>query len=208
MPIEPANHRHFSIPLPRLLWIGLATAVLVVVAVTMKFGLPIYRQQLAIREIERLGGLVDTRPGGPQWLRDRVGDARMKLLDEVITIHLDSSQVTDAGLAYLKGLTSLQELSLSGTQVTGVGLASLKDLPGLRILWLHGSRVTDAGLAHLNGMVRLRVLWLQDTQITDAGLPHLKVLTSLEEVTLNRTKVTDEGLAELQRALPGLASYR
>ena len=67
----------------------MATAVLVVVAVGLHFGFPIYRQQVAIREIERVGGSVETRDGGPEWLRDQVGAERMKLFDEVVVFNLN-----------------------------------------------------------------------------------------------------------------------
>ena len=43
------------------------------------------------------------------------------------------TQVTDAGLEHLKGLTQLQGLSLSGTQVTDAGLEHLKGLTQLQI---------------------------------------------------------------------------
>jgi uncharacterized protein YciI len=60
-------------------------------------------------------------------------------------------QVTDAGLAHLKGLTALQSLDLRWfDQVTDVGLAHLKSLTALQSLILVGcKRVTDAGLSDL-----------------------------------------------------------
>ena len=45
-----------------------------------------------------------------------------------------STQITDAGLGHLTGLTNLQELRLSGTQVTDAGVAELKQaLPKCKI---------------------------------------------------------------------------
>jgi hypothetical protein len=70
-------------------------------------------------------------------------------LESTILI-LDGTQVSDTGLAHLKGLTNLGSLSLSGTQVS------------------------DAGLPHLTGLVRLSVLWLKDTHVRDAGIRELK----------------------------------
>jgi hypothetical protein len=54
----------------------------------------------------------------------------LRLLD------LDLTEVTDAGLEHLKGLTALQELSLWRTPVTDAGLQHLKGLTGLRVLCL------------------------------------------------------------------------
>jgi len=60
--------RRFSIRLPRPLWIAMATFAVVVVTVGLRLGVPIYRQQVAVREIELLGGTVRTLPRGPEWL--------------------------------------------------------------------------------------------------------------------------------------------
>ena len=66
--LTPPEPRKFSVQLPRPLWIGLTTVVLVVVAIGLRIGAPIYRQQVAIREIEVLDGSIRTEPTGPRWL--------------------------------------------------------------------------------------------------------------------------------------------
>src|SRR5262249_61895470 len=63
-----------SIRLPRPLWIGMGAIVLVLTTIALRVGVPIYRQQVAIREIERLGGWVVTEERGPNWLRRWFGD--------------------------------------------------------------------------------------------------------------------------------------
>ncbi len=105
--------RRFSIPLPRPLWIGVAAVVLVVVAVGLRIAVPIYRQQVAIREITRLRGKVRQVAWGPEWLRKRV---------------------TDAGVAQLKKLTCLEQVNLMGTLVTDAGVADLKG--ALPTIWI------------------------------------------------------------------------
>ncbi len=62
----------------------------------------------------------------------------------------DSTQITDAGLAHLAGLTQLRDLCLQGTQIT------------------------DAGLKHLAGLTQLRELHLENTQIMDDGVKKLR----------------------------------
>src|SRR5579864_1082896 len=94
-PLIP-DPRRFSIRLPRPLWIGLATVVLVVVAVTLRIGVPIYREQAAIREIERVGGKTERRPVGPEWLRRLVGDEKTLIFDEPFVVHLGNSAVSDS----------------------------------------------------------------------------------------------------------------
>ena len=144
---------------------------------------------------------------------------------QVIHVRLGRSQVTDAGLVHLKGMTNLEELWLP-TQVTAAGLVHLRGLTSLQTLILGETKVTDAGLVHLKRM-NLKMLdipteaktdiglkhylaakqpptqlFLFGWQITDAGLAHIKGMTSLRKLYLTDTKVTDAGIAELQKTLP------
>ncbi len=105
-PIFP-ERRQFAAPSAAPLWIGVATIVMVVIAVGQRFGLPIYRQQVAIQEIERLGGVVETQEGGPELLRGWIGDSRMSIFDRVICVRFEGGDpVPDAGLAELKWLAN------------------------------------------------------------------------------------------------------
>jgi hypothetical protein len=96
----------------------------------------------------------------------------------------------------------LQHLELSGTQVRDAGLAHLKGLTNLRVLSLTETQVSDGGLAHLKGLTNLERLMLADTKVSDAGLVHLKGLKNLEKLYLFGSKVTDAGVADLKKALP------
>ena len=58
--------------------------------------------------------------------------------------HARPSQVTDAGLKGLAGMTQLQSLDISSTHVTG--LQGLAGMTQLQTLGLTRTRVTDAGL--------------------------------------------------------------
>src|SRR5262245_38107229 len=184
----PREPRRFSIQVPRPFWIGLTTIGLVVAGVTLRIGLPIYRQRAAVREIWGVGGYLQTSPGGPQWLRERVGDEWMKSFDEVDQVHLRGEKVTDSTLGHVGRLTGLRLLYLgSNTRVTDAGLANLKELPRLRNLSL-GMQVTDAGMAHLRGHTNLEELSFNSTQLTDAGLVHLKRLTNLKELGIANSR--------------------
>jgi hypothetical protein len=49
-------------------------------------------------------------------------------------LNLSSTQITDAGLVHVKGLTRLTKLNLSSTQVTDAGIQQLKQsLPKLDV---------------------------------------------------------------------------
>ena len=102
------------------------------------------------------------------------------------------------GLAPLAGLTGLRELGLSHTQITGAGLKYLRGL-ALERLHLSGSPVNDQGLAHLSEIASLRDLALAYTDVTDAGLAHLESLGALQRLDLAGTDVGDKGLPQLGR---------
>ena len=111
---------------------------------------------------------------------------------------MDSTKLTDAGLAPLKALKNLRELNLSWTHVTDAGLKQLEeDLPQLQSLYLRGLYLSDAGLVHLRGLKNLRTLYLSGQPVTDAGLVHIMELKQLMGLGLSSTRVTDAGFANL-----------
>ena len=107
---------------------------------------------------------------------DTVLDAATVTRDEqgdVIGVSLIDSQITDAGLIYLKDLTNLQTLHLSYCEnITDAGLAHHKEVPNLVDLSLYGSEnITDTGLVHLEPLT-LYSLELPESEKTDIGLKH------------------------------------
>ncbi|MAV35037.1 MAG: hypothetical protein CMJ59_06220, partial [Planctomycetaceae bacterium] len=108
----------------------------------------------------------------------RLAELVFSLQGEVIKVTFNGSQITDAGLVHLTGLTDLQTLDLTLC-----------------------TNVTDAGLVHLQGRTTLEYLNLNGTGVTDAGLAHLAGLTKLQSISLPK-QITDAGIAELQKALP------
>lgn len=112
------------------------------------------------------------------------------------------AQITDTGMAHLKGLTSLETLRLDNTQVGDEGLTHIAGLPSLKTLFLAGTQITDAGLAHLGDLTTLHKLCVGRTQVSDAGLEHLKGLTALERLNLRGTSVSNAGLMDLKESLP------
>ena len=113
-------------------------------------------------------------------------------------LKLSRSSLSDAGLADLRGITSLSELLLNRTRVSDAGLGHLKGLTNLSLLQLAHTQVTDAGLTDLKGLIKLAELDLSDTQVTDAGLANLATLKNLSVLNLGGTKLTDSGLMKLE----------
>lgn len=183
------------------LWMFFAL-VLLLAAICLLVVVRYQRQIALIERIEQSGGMIDTTPVGPDWLRKFVGEKRMRGLDEVNSIIFILSQGDNELLEKVSILTNLEVLCLNNPHVTDAGLVHLKSLTKLKILSLDGTQVTDAGLVHLQKLTSLERLYLDSPQVTGTGLMHLKGLTHLEVLFLENTQVTGEGVEELQTALP------
>jgi hypothetical protein len=122
----------------------------------------------------------------------------LKGLSKLEKLFLTDTQVTDAGLVHLTGLSNLRELRLWDTQVADAGLVHLEGLPNLMNLGLSDTQVTDAGLVHLKRLSKLQSLYLSRTRVTDVGFVHLEGLTNLTQLGLSHTRVTDAGLVYLK----------
>jgi hypothetical protein len=103
---------------------------------------PAERQRRAVAAIESLGGMVvyaesprcvASEPHHTPFLRRWLP---WDYFDEVRLVQFHFTQVTDAGLAHLQGLTGLKELYLDRTEVTGTGVAKhVEALPNCRVTW-------------------------------------------------------------------------
>jgi hypothetical protein len=148
----PSEARRLSICVPRPLWIGLATVVVIIGSVGLRVGLPLYRAQLAAAEVERLGGLVFAQPCGPEWLESLLYRVDQDLGDRLVTVTgvcLEGRPATDNTLDHMSRLSGLQELMLNQTAVTDAGLARLHRLTNLKRIHLANCPVTDTGVAEL-----------------------------------------------------------
>jgi hypothetical protein len=171
-------------PTRRWMQLSLRTVLVLVTLLCVALSLwvvPAERQRRAVAAIEELGGGVSYAESAASE-RFPVTFLRRWLppdyFDEIAFVNLSYTQVTDAGLVHLQGLT------------------------GLQILGVYNTHVTDAGLAHLEGLTGLQRVSLSSTQVTDAGLVHLQGLTGLRDLYLNGSQVTDAGIAKLRMALP------
>lgn len=123
-------------------------------------------------------------------------------------------RVTDALLANIDGLISLDFLAVRGENLTDRGLSNLAAMKNLEELYLESPKISDAGLTCLKGLSKLKFLDLSGVPITDAGLKHLESLEFLEHFQLRgfvletRAKVTDDGAKSLQAKLPKCAICR
>lgn len=132
----------------------------------------------------------------PKWLLDVVGP---DYLDDVRVVHLDKSDTdTDKVLASVGRLKRLDVLRVSGANLTDAGMAHLRGLNSLRNLSLHGDKITRAGLENLRGMVRLERLSIDDAPLADDDLVPLEGLVNVRYLWLSNSRITSAGLAHLR----------
>ena len=162
-----------------------------------------------VTELKKLGGEMDRNPAGEvlglSFQQPRVTDAglaHVQSLTSLQQLDLQRTEITDDGLMHLRSLTQLQRLYLDRTQITSAGLVHLSSLTALQWIRLDGTNITDDGLLHLVPLQQLEGLQLLDTRITDAGLVHLHRLPKLRTLMLAAGQLTPGGLSALQTALP------
>jgi Leucine Rich Repeat (LRR) protein len=143
--------------------------------------------------------------GEPPWPRWLVHTLGVDYSGNVVRVAIPSA--SEHELIHIGHLGRLRVLDID-TQVTDAGLAHLTGLTNLRQLDLRGTHATDAGLAHLKRLTNLSKLDLRGTHVTDAGLAHLKRLTNLSKLDLRGSQVTYAGRKELEHALPKLEVTR
>ena len=118
------KRRWFQFRLATLLLLTLVCAIALALWVA-----PAARQRRAVELFEGLGGVVvyadegDDSPLVPEWLREWLGP---DYFHSVRVVRLRGTQISDAGLAHLKGLTALEWLALNNTQISDAGIEELE----------------------------------------------------------------------------------
>jgi hypothetical protein len=195
----------------RFLRFGLRALLLLVAAISLVLGWTLHKareQGVAVAAFANAGCGIAYRDDADPTSPNTIERCR-KLLGEQPWIDVGylicaKSQITDAGLAHLRGLPQLRSLSLDSTSVTDAGLVHLRFLPELAELNLANTEITDAGLEYVGACAQLEDLDLSGTRVTDAGLVHLQSFRHLKTLRLNPTAVTEDGVEKLQRAMPFL----
>jgi hypothetical protein len=137
-------------------------------------------QEEAVAAIQKMKGFVVTdknRPGKP-----------------VTQVHLYAGKTAGIGLAPLEKLPEIEWIGLHDSDISEAELDHLKGLTKLRRLGLAHLRLDDASLKRIEDMTTIEILFLMENPITDAGLDHLRKMTRLKELGLGQTKVADAGM--------------
>jgi Leucine-rich repeat (LRR) protein len=147
----------------------------------------------ALRKLELLRPkITDT------WLENLSG------LKQVEELAIRNVAIEDEQVAHLKPLHSLKKITLQAgigggrSGITDAALASLTQIPSLEFMELYYGKFTDEGLAHLAELGGLKHLAIPNCHsFTDAGLKHLVKLRSLEELNIGSGALTDAGMFDL-----------
>jgi peroxiredoxin len=105
-----------------------------------------------------------------------------------------ATDITDAGMIHLSGLSALDRLSIRGSALTDRGLAVLANMPRLDSVNISGT-FTDVGLQYLEGLTGLRSLTIYSANTFSPAakqrlrqhLPNLYRLTADGERTVGNT---------------------
>lgn len=140
--------------------------------------------------------------------------------EEVTTIFLDESKVTDATLMNLSRFTELNNLYVGHTKVTGSGLERITGLPikklnmegcglseiafkaiakmsSLEDLYLYRAKTKGEWLKHISTLPNLKKLNLTEADFDDGAAKYLTTMPELEELGLNYTALGNAGFLEL-----------
>ena len=190
--------------------------------------LSIVHQFLSDKDLENLKGLTGLES---LWLSPGCFDyspltgeglANLAGMNNLRSLSINWTKITDDNLIHLKNLKNLEELILNkNDNLTGKGLVHLKDLKSLRNLTLTSdsvnnnsiqyicqlgslnslvismTNITDDGVLQLKCVPNLKTLYLP-SQITDKGFENLKGLNSLEELVTSSDVLTNAGLKHLE----------
>lgn len=138
-------------------------------------------------------------------------------------LNLQGTQITDAGVPYLRLLRHLYDLNLSYTKISDEGLKLVGQIPNLAFISLNGDKVTDKGISYLQNR-KLRSILLCDTGVgdegakilsqiptinalqmrsckgvTNVGAVNISNLSRMEFLSLENTSITDQGATALSK---------
>ena len=154
-----------------------------------------------LASIEKLKAITDLRLGSCTEIGD-AGIAHLDGLSELAEIHLDDTRVSDKAMAGLGGHLKLRTIWLDETSVGDAGIKDLSQLPHLQALHLAECQgVTDLGIGYLTCHRDLKWLDIAGTSVTDECIKDLSTLKGLKQLFVGQTTITAAGRAKLRKTL-------
>ncbi len=135
---------------------------------------------------------------GGLHVNDDIFRAFAKSDNQISSLRLQGSPVTDEGLANLGDLSPLEELFLIEMGISDCGLVNVFSQQSLRSLGLNGcKRVTSKSFPVIGKLAKLEMLVLSDTSVDDTASEHLSRLVNLKALSLGHTCVSSECLRHI-----------
>ena len=130
--------------------------------------------------------------------------SRLSSLQDLATLNLSLTRITDQGMQELRNLEGIVDLDLRFAEyVTDEGIAAIKNWKHLKRLNLHGTKASDTSLDHVSAIATLEVLDVGSVMLTDVGLERLTVLPKLKRLRIGGNELGDAGLQAF-RQMPGI----
>ena len=132
-----------------------------------------------------------------------VTDAALACLEGIHTLDMTGCSqlaITDAGLAHLRGIHTLYMSDCSQPTITDAAFAHLRGIHTLDISRGYFSpclNVSDAAFAHLGGIHTLRMKFCNQATVSDAAFAHLAGIQCLDMSGCNQATITDAAFAFL-----------
>jgi Leucine-rich repeat (LRR) protein len=126
-------------------------------------------------------------------VNDQALDHAMPSFVALRSLHLESCDVSSAGMASLGQLVYLEELNLADTRICNTALKHLENLRQLEKLDVSFTMADDYGLHYIAKAKSLKHLNLESGSFTDTGISHIARLEVLETLDLFGSRITDKG---------------
>jgi hypothetical protein len=150
-------------------------------------------------------GAKQKRPAGPEEVRSislgnsQVTDKGLRTVlncTNATSLFLERTGVTDETLKNLTAFKKLDYLALEQTKVTGAGLDAISALP-LRHIAMQGCELSEDAFKAFGKMTALEELWLSGARMKAEWLQHIATLPKLKELNLMRANFNDAAVKYL-----------
>jgi hypothetical protein len=137
-----------------------------------------YRERLAIQsELQTLGidgvGFGSGNEVTSIWAHGPIQDQFAQKYKRLEIADFKESTSSLKNIEVLAKMDEVKTLILSLSNVSNAEIATLKNVSGLKHLWLSNTRVTDACIDHLAEIQELETIKLNGTAITPQGIQRL-----------------------------------
>jgi mono/diheme cytochrome c family protein len=159
---------------------------------------------LLVNPISQDKNLLEVSAVNAKAFDDRQIALLTELSDQIVTLKLSGTKVTDASMKEIGKLKYLTKLYLDRTAVTDAGLAALKSLKYLQYVNLIGTKVTNNGLINLAAIKTIRSIYVWNSNVTNEIVeklaktnPHVVIINGFRETSIVQSeKHTIEDLNE------------